>query len=228
MDYDLNPEYFPIHLVVARLFTDQPFRHSGSALRRAVTARFPDNPILHHHLLDGSSNYSLPPVRYLVVDYLPLLVGLQQGRETVLTVAGMIDWLIVGRQQYAVTGHDFIEDCTSFGLNPELQSYQTVSPWLALNQKNALKFNKLNGDGERRQFLEKILTGNILSLAKGLGLHVCERIVVKILSFSWQKVHTPQPLLGFQISFVSNVVLPEFLGLGKMVSKGFGLMTTRD
>ncbi len=228
MDHVLSPELYPIHLIVARIFTDRPFNHSGTGLRRAVTAGFPDDPLLHHHKVDGASDYSLPTVRYLVVDNLPLLVGLGEGRETVISVAGNIEQLVVGRKRYTVVGHDFIEDGVYLGMTPELTTYKTLTPWLALNQKNVKKFNQLKTDHEKRRLLERILTGNILSLAKGLGFHVNAGIAVKIISFSWRKIHTPQPLLGFQATFVSNVIIPEFLGLGKLVSKGFGLMITID
>ncbi|MBK5276172.1 MAG: hypothetical protein JJE30_14130 [Desulfuromonadales bacterium] len=32
------------------------------------------------------------------------------------------------------------------------------------------------------------------------------------------------PMLGFHAEFVTNFRIPAFVGVGKMVSKGFGLM----
>jgi len=82
----------------------------------------------------------------------------------------------------------------------------------------------LKSEVDRRRLLERILIGNFLSLAKGLGVHLEAHLQARITSFNHRQVNTPVPMLGFKIQFVSNFLLPEFLGVGKMVSKGFGLM----
>ncbi len=214
----------PVHVTVARLYTDRPFRENGSALRRAVTALFPDMPVLHHHRADGRSDYSLPLVRYLVIDATPHLVGLGPGRQAVGLIASQIGRLVTARRSYTVTGSDFIEDGILLGTAERLASYTSRSAWLALNQANANRFKKLDSARDRTRLLEKILVGNFLSLAKGLGINITDRVMLKLIRFHWRIVRTPNPMLGFSVSYVSNMVLPEFLGLGKMVSKGFGLM----
>ncbi|MEA3547903.1 MAG: CRISPR-associated endonuclease Cas6 [Thermodesulfobacteriota bacterium] len=228
MDNHLMEEQHFIQITVARLYTDQPFQGNGGDLRRTVTAHFPDIPLLHHHNPAGESDYSLPQVRYLVIHKIPHLVGLNRGRKMVAMVAEKTSELTVGRQSYDITGHDFIEEGIILGLSSGLTTYTNRSPWLALNQNNANKFQKLSQKAEKRELLERILIGNFLSLAKGLDIRLQSRILLRVVSFHWRKIKTPNSLLGFQVSFVSNLILPEFLGLGKMVSKGYGLMKKQE
>ena len=75
-------------------------------------------------------------------------------------------------------------------------------------------------------FLEKVLTGNILSFAKGVGYNVEKNIIVKI-----QKIHREYfikykgtGLQSFDLTFQTNFSLPEFIGLGKGVSTGNGVI----
>ncbi len=225
MSDDMNAaQLSAVRLTIARLFTDRPFKQNGGALRRAVTALFPDIAPLHHHSPDGKPDYSLPPVRYIVIDNIPHLVGLGQGRRMVTLVAPVLTRLVAGTSSYKVTGCDFIEDGVMLGVAERLSTYTSRSLWLALNQSNAQRFKRLGSDKERCRLLENILVGNFLSLAKGLGINIANRVLVKLTGFDHKPVRTPHPMLGFRIGYVSNMVLPEFLGLGKMVSKGFGLM----
>lgn len=223
MVHDMTTERYPVALRVARLYTDKPFTGTGGDLRRAITACFPDNPLLHHHGDGGRFRYSMPDVRFLVIDKTPCLVGLRDGMDMVEVVAKGTKTLKAGRKSYTVTGHDFIEDRMELGIGPGLNQYTSRSPWLALNQKNTTKFFAAD-EKENETLLESILTGNFLSLAKNMEITIRGRVLVKLLAFAAKKVITPNPMRGFEVSFVSNMLLPEFLGLGKMVSKGFGLM----
>ncbi len=220
--HDLSERY-AVPVQVARLYTDRFFRAGGSGLRRAVTALFPDDPLLHHHGSGGKVDYSLSRVRYLVLDGVPHLVGLGEGREAVCELSTAIGALRVGEKVYRVTGVDFIEDVEYFGTGG-LVAYASRTPWLALNQANLEKFNEIKGKDQRCRLLERILVGNILSLAKGLDIRFNSRIQVRVTRFSCRRIRTPLPMLGFRVEFVGNVYLPRFLGLGKLVSKGFGLM----
>lgn len=217
---------YPVHIRVARIFTDHPFMGTGGDLRRAITALFPNNSLLHHHGAAGKVDYSLSQVRYLVLDGVPHLVGLEKGGEVISGIADKISLLTIGQHRYRVTGIDFIEDGVYIGSN-DLLSYTSRTPWIALNQRNLAKFNQLKTEVDRCRLLERILIGNFLSLAKGLDVHLEARLQAKITNFNHRQVNTPVPMLGFKIQFVSNFLLPEFLGVGKMVSKGFGLMNIR-
>jgi len=98
--------------------------------------------------------------------------------------------------------------------------------WIALSQENYEKYKLLDTDDERVSMLERILTGNILAFAKGVGWTVDKPIVLKITNTPRTKPVSlkGQKVLGFDLQFRTNVSLPNYIGLGKSVSIGFGLI----
>ena len=71
--------------------------------------------------------------------------------------------------------------------------------------------------------LERILVGNIISMSKGLGYTVPRKIEANI--FDLRETHTKlkgTPILGFKGTFSVNFEIPDYWGIGKSVSRGFG------
>lgn len=111
-----------------------------------------------------------------------------------------------------------------FEIKEEYAIYKFINPWLALNEDNYKKFKSL-GKNKRGEFLEKILVANVLSALKGLGLRVGFQISVQINKFKpIQTEAHKNKFVGFYCEFALNVALPKFLGIGKSVSKGFGVI----
>lgn len=218
----MTKESYPVHLTVLRLYLDVPFRGNGADLRRAITAALPDRPLLHHHDESGKSEYSVSQVRYLVLNNIPHLVSFQDGRKSFDELAKLKN-LKTPRALYQVLECDFIEDGIEMGVCDHLITYESRTPWLALNQENSGKFQKSNRS-EKKALLNSILIGNYLSLSKGLQVTIRSRLLSEIVEYHTTKAHTPTLMTGIYVRFVSNFLLPEFLGLGKMPSKGFGLM----
>ena len=104
--------------------------------------------------------------------------------------------------------------------------YSFLTPWLALNEANYDRYQGA-GLGERRDMLRRILIGNILSMSKGLGYVVTEEI--KVSKLDVYPVKEPVWLkgvrmVGFKGAFAVNFELPDYMGLGKSVSRGFGMI----
>ena len=111
-----------------------------------------------------------------------------------------------------------------FEIREEYAVYKFISPWLALNEDNYEKF-KLLDKNKRREFLEKILVANVLSALKGLELRAEFQISAQINKFkSVQTEAHKNKFIGFYCEFALNIALPKFLGIGKSVSKGFGVI----
>ncbi len=73
--------------------------------------------------------------------------------------------------------------------------------------------------------LGRILIGNILSLCKSFDLIVVQRLAATI-DVRPTPVHVKkQTLMGFQGSFCVNFKLSDGLGIGHLVSVGFGEVT---
>ena len=112
-----------------------------------------------------------------------------------------------------------------FGCTEEIHSYMFATPWLALSQDNYRRFQNSSGE-EKRELLRRILVGNILSASKGLGYVAKEHIRLEI-----GKMHEEICLLkgtkvtGMRGEFTTTFAIPEFMGLGKSVSRGYGAVS---
>jgi hypothetical protein len=99
-----------------------------------------------------------------------------------------------------------------------------LTPWFPLNQDNYDDYEALETFEAKEEELERILTGNILSQAKGLDYWIDNRLKVELDFYSLKRpvYHKGVKFHGFKGSFTVNFNLPDYLGLGKSVSHGFG------
>lgn len=99
-----------------------------------------------------------------------------------------------------------------------------MTPWLALNCKNYenyLIFDK----NQRKELLVRILIANILSMLKGLGIIYKEKILVNIEKHRTKTTTAHEnKFAGITCKWGANISLPNYIGLGKSVSKGFGVI----
>ena len=213
-----------MHLRLLTLYTDRPFCENGSDLRRAITASFSDIAVLHNHNGAGF-DYRSPRVRYLVIDRVPYLISFDDGLEIVERIYREQASLRCGQKVYQVTGTELQDIHDDAGICGDLYHYQSHTPWLALNEENHDRYIQTSGVLERRTMLERIMAANMLALSKNVGLDVQEKIMVKLLRYDEVRLKAGQtPLLGFHAQIVTNYRIPAYVGVGKMVSKGFGLM----
>jgi hypothetical protein len=216
-----------IHFRELRLYLDRPFKGLGEALRLAITGAFPDRSVLHNHKGD-SFDYRSPQVRYLVLNGIPRLISFHEGlhvlEEIYRSGPDPALTLRVRNTTYEVRGVELCERIEPIGLTNDLITYRSISPWLGLNQENYRRFKSLNSQTDRKSLLTQILVGNYLSLCKWIGLHLQGRILLTVQHYqtTWITVNR-QRFQAFRVQFVSNILIPEFIGLGKMVSKGYGI-----
>jgi len=96
--------------------------------------------------------------------------------------------------------------------------------WQALNDENWAVYQKLDSMVAKIAKLEKIIIGNILSFAKGIDWHIDKPIIVTIKDVKLERNSRMKDInvRTFEVDFRTNVFLPDFMGLGKGVSTGFG------
>lgn len=106
--------------------------------------------------------------------------------------------------------------------------HYNILNWQALNERNYKVFKGMESLVEKIQFLEQKLIANILSFAKGIKWTVDKRITVKILELSDPKFIKFKNIsvASFDVKFKCNVILPDYLGLGKGASRNFGIIRT--
>jgi len=95
---------------------------------------------------------------------------------------------------------------------------------MPLNQENYSRYKSLSTDLGKLKMLEEILKNQIVGTYYALGGNSEEQVLVKIDRIKREKVLRFKKVLmhTFDLNFQSNVLLPDFIGLGKASSMGFG------
>jgi hypothetical protein len=130
--------------------------------------------------------------------------------------------LELGKNSYNITEKVMYEKTTDIRATNYEHHYKFISPWLGLNPKNYGKYNDITMWKDRKLFLNNILIGNILSMAKGLGIIVDRKIYPKTHLDNISAIFKGLKMIGFTGEFKIRFKIPDFFGLGKGVSHGFG------
>lgn len=179
------------------------------------------SPLLHNHLENGSFRYKYPLVQYKIIDRNPMILGLNDGADVLNEIFMGIKVLVINGKEYnfdlKYLENSFFDIYTS----PHLVRYRFLTPWMALNQHNINLYNQSDFKTQTHM-LNSILIGNLLSMMKGIGQHIDTQIYVDVQHREDIAHFKNQPMRVFWGTFTSNLRLPDFVGLGKAVSRGFG------
>lgn len=216
-----------IRYLTIRFDTDL-YDYELPAFRGAVVALVgAQHTLFHNHLGTDQFLYRYPVIQYKRIGNNPAIICLDDGVDEIHHVFSNASWeVVIGDRPVELRIKDMrLNQFTMQAWAHEFPFH--IRNWLALNQKNYDAYQELTGLVERITFLEHILTGNILSMAKGLDWRIDREVVVRINDLSplrWVKFKD-QKLAAFDADFSTNVFLPDFMGLGKGVSLGFGVVT---
>jgi len=214
-----------LHLIFT---VDRSIEETPTQLRGFMGSKFEKYPELHHHQISSTSNsqlkYEYPKIQYNLNNNKAIILGIGDKAIKVLkNIVMNINELVLGKNTYKIIEINAHYKESEFGIinKGEMISYKFKSPWLALNKENYMKFKSCSIAG-RREMLKKILIGNILSMSKHLEYDVPDTIHVDIELSSLKVLYKYVPLVGFKGIFETNFLIPDYLGVGKGVSHGFG------
>jgi len=197
--------------------------HYGHKLRGYFGNLFREkSPLLHNHFENGELRYGYPLVQYKVINGIPMLVGIAEGAELLTELFLKIKHLDLEEKKFNIYAKNILNFKFKPGVSDSLIVYKFKLPWMALNTKNHRKYIKLLPGAERRDFLNKILIGNILSFYKGINFRISERIYADVEVREEVAMLKNNKMAVFRGEFRTNALLPDLIGLGKSVSRGFG------
>lgn len=189
-------------------------------LRGYIGNKYIDNDLVHNHK-DDKVIYRYPMVQYKVINKKPMIIGINEGSQIVKEISINEDELqiedkIIESYQRTIENESF-----EFGEVNDYVEYEFVTPWIALNQKNSSQYRSLNNI-QKEELLKRILIGNIISLSGGVNYKVEDKLSCWI-SLK-EKTVTMKNIIyrGFVGRFKINFEIPNFIGIGKSVSRGFG------
>jgi hypothetical protein len=194
-------------------------------IRGYLGSKYSEIDILHNHVGDRFI-YRYPLVQYKVISNTPMIIGINEGANIVANIGVKDDEMILDGLKYNLFQKEIIKSSFDFGCAEDYVEYKFVNPWIALNQKH-IKEYKSSNKIEQEEILKKILIGNIISMAKGVKYSVDERISCWINLKEKEVMLKGIKHIGFTGSFKVNFIIPDYLGLGKSVSRGFGAVIRR-
>lgn len=207
---------------IVKLFlkTDTKVSSNASKIRGYIGNEFMEYNLLHNHY---GKNYifSYPKVQYKLVDNKILILGINEGGEVLKKIFSDLNYLELDKKYY-ISEKSIHEKI--FDIKPTIEEnhYKFVTPWIGLNTKNYQKFKKMNEWSDKKRLLNNIIVGNILSLSKGLGIIVNKRLYAKsFLNEEFIKYKSIK-MNAFTGEFKIHYDLPDYIGIGKGVSQGFG------
>ena len=179
------------------------------------------SPLLHNHYDDGRVMYRYPLVQYKVIGGTPTLLGLGEGAQLLMDLFLEIKELQLGDKTYQLAHKQIKCREVIAEVSEDLHEYAFETLYMALTQKNHQEYIALKKD-EKGAFLNRLLRNHLLAAYKGMGVWVEERIMVKAHLQEQQTNFKDQKMLVFGGRFTTNALLPDLIGIGKSVSRGYG------
>jgi hypothetical protein len=198
----------PLHFSIDELRT---FLTSGSA---DYTRRHKDSTlkIIHRY----------PFIQCKQIKNRLLAIGICQGADFLQALADDKQELLMGENTCSIIERDPEIRNETAGISDTSLRYEFLTPWLALNQQNAKKFYELKGKQERDAFMQKILTGSISTFAKSIDYDLPGQLMCRSkVRFRRERIHD-ENVMVFLGTFETNLMIPDYLGIGQSISQGFG------
>ena len=206
------------------LHSDAPMHGDAAKLRGFFATSFNEYALLHQHMTDKLI-YRYPLIQYKMLDDGPLVLGINEGAEILKEIYDKFDEIKLGDSNYSIMERGVTVKSEEFGCTEEIQSYRFAMPWLALSQENYARYMGASL-GDRKDLLRRILVGNLLSASKGLGYVAKEHIRLELGRMQDEIcLLKGTKVTGFRGEFMTCFAIPDHMGLGKSVSRGYGAVT---
>jgi hypothetical protein len=195
-------------------------------LRGFVGNLFRDYDVIHNHdLKTGKAIYRYPLIQFKMIDNMPAVVAVSDEAVKNFSKIFMgLDKIIIEETEIPVYEKNLRCEDADFGYSEKQTVYEFLSPWIALNQENHRRYMDLSDKSEKSFMLKKALVGNLLSMSKSLGywLGKEQEIIADATLKAENVILKGKPMIGFTGAFKCNFIIPDYLGIGKSVSRGFG------
>lgn len=207
-----------INLCYAYLNLDNK-KISATEMRGYLGYLFANDPEFHHH---SPSSYHYPLVQYKMANSKLVVMGIGRYSNVVFERMSQIENIVLPNCKVRVNNIEL--ETVSHEVTEMKTSYEFTTPWIALNSINYENF--LTSDkNQRKELLQRILVANILSMLKGLDIVYKEKIVTNIEKYKTKTtIAHKNKFAGIWCKWNANISLPNYIGIGKSVSKGFGVI----
>ena len=219
-------EIFPdIKTTVLKLSTDKPVRKTPYQVKGVFIKKHAGEPITP--MLDGTyrKKYSYPRVQVKILNEQIYIIGIKEGVEPVLSIPNKIKELDFGNITFAI--NDFEEETLNqqFALSGSLVKYSFLTSWAALNHVTGNKYRSTPFK-KKKSYLNKLLGTNLIFLAKEMGVAIKKGIYTKVeIPNLHPKSIDDNKWKSFKGDFKTNIILPNYIGLGNGITRGYGTIS---
>ena len=192
----------------------------------AAKAGYQHEHFHNHDNESGGYHYRMPLIQYKQDHGRPMLVCLNEGIEELHHFFSQPDWTLdLNGRSAPVRIHKL--DVKQFSLSVQDKSFRYhIRQWIGLNEDNYGTYTRLTGLEERLFVLEKVLLNQVVNLLNQLGHEPEQQVTLKLLNLKderWVSFKGVK-VLAFSMEFTCNVALPDYVGLGKGCSGGWGVI----
>ena len=200
---------------------EYPLRFSADELRSFLNKKMAEYITLHKDDTAGFI-HRYPVLQCKQIKTGLIMIGISQGAGWLCRSTHDRTILGTGESTCRITARDPAIRSEPFGVADASITYEFLTPWLALNQQHAKKFYDLNGKLQRDAFMQKLLAAHLHTLAKSLdyGITIPVSCEAKV-RFRRDRIGR-ENVIVFLGKFVTNLTIPDYLGIGLSVSQGYG------
>lgn len=195
---------------------------------RGVLIGMSDRDSLFHNHIDQGYHYSYPKIQYKIIDGRAAVVGINEGAEALERLFSDVDSIScnLGRREAELNVMTIDEWYGDVIMTDENCTYR-IDNWLPLNSRNYNEYIQADGLACQVKMLERILVGNILSFAKGINVFFDAMVSCRIndLRCYGNNAYKGVGFIGFSAIFNTNVLIPQWIGLGKSASLNHGIIS---
>ncbi len=185
-----------------------------------------ESSLFHNHLEDKKYIYRYPLIQYKVTDKKASLICLNEATEDIhyLLKQSNFDFRI-GDKTLKYEIEDVRLKYERIQTFTEDFKYNVLN-WIALNQENYREYQKLESLIDRMQYLQELLEKHIRIFMDAMNAEEPIPLKVKLQEIKHEKHIEYKDIfhLTFTLNFTSNLHIPNYVGLGKGVSVGLGIV----
>jgi len=210
-----------LHLSHLRLRTEQIHKFRGY-----IGNLFKEHELIHNHnTKTGKVIYRYPLIQFKLINNTPVIIAITESAIKIFTEIFLkLEEINIEGTIIPIYEKDLKCKTKEFGFVEKKITYEFMSPWIALNQKNYSTYRGVETRKDKEEILKKAFIGNILSMSKYLDYWLNKKQKIEVeLHVKPDKVKLKdKTLIGFTGLFKTNFLIPDYLGIGKSISRGFG------
>ena len=218
------PKYQKISTINVRLLTDKPVRKTPYQVKGVIMNQHSNNEIVP--MLDGTyrEKFLYPRVQVKILDEQIYFIGIGEGVDAIKEVLEDLKTLDFGNITFEISDIEIEEYNNRLCPSTNPVRYRFITPWVALNHSTSKKYRHLKNK-DRVHYLNQLLGQNIAFISRELGIELEENIFTKLnLSTLLPKKMDENNWAAFEGEFETNFILPNYIGIGNGITRGYGTL----